>query len=209
MSSKTINVHFRQNFIPFQTTLCTSKVSLKKKNYYYTATEWGDWFSCVWYEAVLKLETEKHPQKHSELGQHHWNKGCLPVCPCEGCHHPDVPGPISHRLGRMDHQGIRHQGMVGNCGKLKTIPLNAKFPPWAPFCKFYSPAPLINALQNFLTKGIFSELCVKSLWKNAIAPIPSWTPWIFGDSTDDSNVPSYIKVTASSKNSDILGNWSN
>lgn len=90
-----------------------------KKNYY-TATEWGDWLSCVWYEAVLKLEPEKHLQKHSELGQHHWNKGCLPVCPCEGCHHPDVPGPISHRQGRMDHQGIRHQGMVADCGKLKT-----------------------------------------------------------------------------------------
>ena len=135
------------------------------------------------------------------------------------------------------------------------IPLNAKFPPWAPFCKFYSPAPLINAVQNFLTKGIYQNYALRAFEKMQLLPshpgLPesSVTPqMILGKAmaahssvlawripgtgkpggqpsmglhrighnwsdlaaaADDSNVPSYIKVTASSENSEILGNWSN
>lgn len=38
------------------------------------AREREDWYSCVWYKVILKAVPEEEPQKHSELGQHHWNK---------------------------------------------------------------------------------------------------------------------------------------
>lgn len=101
-------------------TLCTSRMSFLKNNHN-TPTEWGHWFSCVWYKVILKAEPGKGPQTCSELGQCRWDARAAP----QGVHVKSAVSPMCNQgssatsYKNSEAPGYEAIGNSGDHGKVK------------------------------------------------------------------------------------------